>query len=94
LPLLKFQPTYNKKMEANWIDHIWSRNCLLKHVNKENIEEISGEKARKKTYAATGYLQKIIGPWILKEEALRSPSVQSLLWKRLWTSLKRGYRIN
>jgi hypothetical protein len=28
-----------KIRKANWIGHILRRNCLLKHVIKENIEE-------------------------------------------------------
>jgi hypothetical protein len=45
----KKYPTYIKKRECNWIGHIWCRNCLLKHVIEGKIEEISGEKTRKKT---------------------------------------------
>ena len=27
-----------KRRKANWIGHIWRRNCLKKHVTEENIE--------------------------------------------------------
>ena len=43
-----------KRRKANWIGHILRRNCILKHVTEGNIDGISDEKTRKKTYAATG----------------------------------------
>jgi hypothetical protein len=42
-----------KGRKANWIGHVLRRNCLLKHVAEEKIEERSDGKTRKKTYAAT-----------------------------------------
>jgi hypothetical protein len=27
-----------KRMKANWIGHMWCRNCLLKHVTEGKIE--------------------------------------------------------
>jgi hypothetical protein len=34
----KEYPTYNGK-KANWIGHIFCRNCLLKHVIEGKMEE-------------------------------------------------------
>jgi hypothetical protein len=35
------------RRNANWIGHILSRNCLLKHVFKEKLE-ITGRRGRKR----------------------------------------------
>jgi len=42
-----------KGRRANWIGHIWRRNCLLKHVIEGKIER-SEWKTKKKRCAATG----------------------------------------
>jgi hypothetical protein len=39
-----------KKEKANWIDHIWRRNCLLKHVIEGKVEgiiEVTGRRRRR-----------------------------------------------
>ena len=40
-----------KRGKANWIGHIWHRNCLLKHVIEGKVEgkNRSDVKTRKKT---------------------------------------------
>jgi hypothetical protein len=42
-------PTYNKKRECTHWSHLVCETSLLKHIIEEKIEEISGEKTRKKT---------------------------------------------
>jgi hypothetical protein len=39
---------------ASWIDHIWRRNCLLKHVTEGKILGKSDDKTKKKTEIAAG----------------------------------------
>jgi hypothetical protein len=39
-----------KRGKANWIGHIWHRNCLLKHVIEGKIEgriEVTGRRGRR-----------------------------------------------
>jgi len=50
-------PQKIKSRKANWIGHILSRNCILKHIIKQHIAQISHGKTRKKKYAATGLPQ-------------------------------------
>jgi hypothetical protein len=40
-----------KRRKANWIGHIWRRNCLLKHVTEGTVKRTykSDGKKRKKT---------------------------------------------
>jgi len=45
------RPTNNKRRKANWIGHIWHRNCLLKQFTEGKIEGKGriDEMTRKKT---------------------------------------------
>jgi chorismate mutase len=74
------------KLKANCIGHIVRRNCLLQKIIEGKIKggiEVTirrGRRRRKLLYdlkERRGYSQ-------LKEEAL-DRTVESLLWKRLWT---------
>jgi hypothetical protein len=38
-----------KRRKANWIGHVWCRNCLIKHVIEGKIGEESEGKTWKKT---------------------------------------------
>jgi hypothetical protein len=38
-----------KRKKANWIGHVWRRNCRIQHVIEGKIEGRSGGKTRKKT---------------------------------------------
>jgi hypothetical protein len=40
---------------TSWIDHIWRRNCLLRHVTEGKIWEKSDDKTSKKTQIAAGW---------------------------------------
>jgi hypothetical protein len=45
-------PTYNKKIEANFIGHIFHMNCLLKRIIEGKMEggiEMSGRQGRRLT---------------------------------------------
>ena len=57
------------RSKDNCIDHIWRRNCLLKHVSEGNIDgrmEVTGKRGRKHKQLQDGLKEKI-GYW--KEEA-------------------------
>jgi len=43
----KKYPTYSKEEEANWIGHIWRRNCLLKY-GKVGKTEVTGRRGRRR----------------------------------------------
>ena len=44
-----------KRRKANWIRHMFCRNCILKHIIEGKIERgLCDRETRKKTYAATG----------------------------------------
>jgi len=38
-----------KRKKANWIGHVWRRNCRIQHVIEGKIGGRSGGKTRKKT---------------------------------------------
>jgi hypothetical protein len=57
-----------KGRKANWIGHIWSRNCLLKHVI-EGKKGGSGRRGRRRKQLLDDLKEKK-GYWKLKEEAL------------------------
>ena len=54
---------YKKGREANWIGHIWLRNCLQKHVIEGKMEgriEVTGRRGRRgkrRRKQLLGYLQ-------------------------------------
>ena len=78
-----------KRRKANWIGHILSRNCLLKHVTegkrKGRIKVIRRRERRRKLLLDD--LTKTAGYLKLKEEPL-----DSTVWrKRLWTCRKTDY---
>ena len=59
--------------KANWIGHIWRRNCLLKHVIDEKVESRMDRcylKACRRHQELMYDLKKSRGYWKLKEEAL------------------------
>jgi hypothetical protein len=61
-----------KRSKANWIGHIWHRNCLLKHVIEGKIEgnkKVTGRRGIRRTHLL-GDLEGTRGFWKLKEKAL------------------------
>jgi hypothetical protein len=61
-----------KRRKANWIGHIWSRNCLLKHVIEGKLEgrtEMTGRRERRRKQLLDD-LRENRRYWKLKEEAL------------------------
>jgi hypothetical protein len=67
-------PIYNKK-KANWIGHLWGRNCLLKHVIEGKIEggiEMMGRPGRRYNQVLDGF-KEVRRYWKLKEEVLDCP---------------------
>jgi hypothetical protein len=61
-----------KRSQANWIGHIWRRNCLLKHDIEGKIEgskELTGRRGIRWTHLL-GDLEGTRGFWKLKEETL------------------------
>jgi hypothetical protein len=50
-----------KNRKANWIGHILSRNCLLKHVTEGEIngrKEVTGRRGRRSKQLLDGYKEK------------------------------------
>jgi hypothetical protein len=76
--------TINRR-KANWIGHIFHRNCLLKHVIEGKIEERVEVMVRRgrRCKQVLGDLRKKRGYWKLKEDAL-----DHTLWR---TRFRRGY---
>jgi hypothetical protein len=76
------------KRKANWIGHIFRRNCLLQQVIKGKMKggiEVTGIPGRRRR-KNLDYLKEMRGYSHLKEEALdRTMYVEISLWKRLWT---------
>jgi hypothetical protein len=61
-----------KRRKANWIGHVWHRNCLLKHLIEGKIEEgmaVTGRQGRRRKQVLYD-LKEARGYWELKEEAL------------------------
>ena len=77
------------KRKANWIGHIWRRNCLLKQVIEGKIKggiEVTGRRGRRRR----NLLDDLKERRILSFEGgcSRSHYVENWLWKRLWTCRK------
>jgi hypothetical protein len=76
------------KRKANWIGHILRRNCLLQRVIEGKIKdgiEVTGRRGRRRRKLLDD-LKERRGYSHLKEETL-----ESWLWKRLWTCRKTDY---
>jgi hypothetical protein len=61
-----------KRRKANWIGHISSRNCLIKHIIEGKIKEelkVTGRQGRRRKQLLE-YLTETRGYWKLKEEVL------------------------
>jgi hypothetical protein len=74
-----------KRRKANWIGHILSRNCLLKHVIEGKLEgriEMTGRRGRRRKQLLDDLTEKK-RYWKLKEETL-----DRTLWR---TRFGRGY---
>jgi hypothetical protein len=74
-----------KRRKADWIGHILSRNCLLKHVIEGKLEgriEMTGRRGRRRKQLLDDLKEKR-RYWKLKEEAL-----DRTLWR---TCFGRGY---
>jgi hypothetical protein len=79
-------------LKADWIVHILRRNCLLTHIIEGKIDgriEVTG-------LQGSGCKQLLDGlrETILETGSTRSRSAENSLWNRLWTYLKKDYRIN
>ena len=57
-----------KRRKADWIGHIWRRNCLIKHVIDGKVEE-TGRQGRRSKQLLNG-LMETARYWKLKEKAL------------------------
>jgi len=60
------------RRKANWIGHIFRRNCLIKRVTEGKIEgeiELTGRRGRKRNQPLDGFKERR-GCWKLKVEAL------------------------
>jgi len=57
-----------KRRKANWIGHIWLRNCLIEHVIDGKVEK-TGRQGRRSKQLLNG-LMETARYWKLKEEAL------------------------
>ena len=74
-----------KRRKANWIGHIFCRNCLMKHIIEGKIEgriEVTGRQGRKRKQLLDDHR---------KKGSARSQSVEHWLWKRLWNFRRRDY---
>jgi hypothetical protein len=81
-----------RKRNANWIGHILRINCLLQRVTEGKIQggiEVTGRQGRRRRKLLDD-LKERRGYSHLKEEAL-DRTVESCLWKRLWTCRKTDY---
>ena len=70
---------------ANWIGHIWHRNCLLKHVIEGKIGgrmEGTGRRGRRRKKLLHDTKGK--GEYRKLRGSTRSHSVENSLWKSLW----------
>jgi hypothetical protein len=75
-----------KRRKANWIGHILSRNCLVKHMIEGKLEgriEMMGRRGRRRKQLLD-VLEENRRYWKLKEEAL-----DRTMWR---THFGRGYR--
>jgi hypothetical protein len=82
------------RRKTNWIGHISRRNCLLEHVIEGKINgriEETGRRGRRRKQLLEN-LKEMRGYWKLKEEA-QDRTMESLLWKSLWTRRKTDYRM-
>ena len=83
------------KRKANGIGHILRRNCLLQRVIEGKIKggiEVTGRRGRRRRKLLND-LKKRRGYSYLKDEALDG-TMESSLWKRLWTCRKTDYCMN
>jgi hypothetical protein len=74
-----------KRRNANWIGHIWRRNCFLEHVIGGKLEgriEVAGRRGRRSKQLLEDLKEKR-RHWTLKEEAL-----DCTVWR---TRFGRGY---
>jgi hypothetical protein len=81
-----------RKRKANWIGHILRRNCLLQRVIEGKIQggiEVTGRRGRRRKKIPDD-LKERRGYSHLKEEAL-DRTMESSLWKRLWTCRNTDY---
>ena len=80
------------KRKANWIGHIFRRNCLPQQVIEGKIKggiEVTRRRGRRRKKLLDD-LKERRGYSHLKEEAL-DRTKESSLWKRLWTCRKTDY---
>jgi hypothetical protein len=84
------------KWKANWIGHILRRNCLLRQVIEVNIKggiEVTGRRGRRRRKLLDDLKERRCYSH-LNEEALVRTTVESSLWKRLWTCRETDYQVN
>jgi hypothetical protein len=76
-----------QRIKDNWIGHILHTNSLLRHVIEK--KKVTGRRGRRSKQLLND-LKNILET---KRQSTRSYSVEKLLWKRLWTCLKTGYKM-
>jgi hypothetical protein len=79
-----------KRRKANWIGHIWRRNCLLKHVIEGKLEgriETTGRRGRRRKQLLDDFKGKenILE---IQRGSTRLHPVENWLWKRLRTVVR------
>jgi hypothetical protein len=78
-----------KRRKASWISHFLCRNCPLKLVVKEKLEENKSDgKTKKKSQQLLNGLKENKRILEIGRGSIRSHCVYVSLWRNLWTSLK------
>jgi len=79
-------PLKKKQIKANWVGHIFRRNCLLKHVIEGKIRgriKVTGRRRRRCKQLLYELTEKR-GYWKLRKEAL-DHTLKNSVWYRLLT---------
>jgi hypothetical protein len=83
-----------KRRKANWIGHILSTNCLLKHVIEGKLEgriEITEQRGKRSKQLLDDLKEKKLE---IERGSTRSHPMENSLWKWLRTCRKTDYRMN
>ena len=74
-----------KRRKADWIGHIWRRNCLLKQVIEGKVEgrmEVTGRRGSRFKQLLEGLKEK--RGYCIEKGSARSRCLEKLLCKWLW----------